>query len=138
MKEFEFLEHTADLKFRAYGKNLEDCFTNSARALFTAMLDLKKVDAKIERGISIKSETLETLLHDWLSELLFLFETENFVPGGFEVRIDEERCLMNATLKGEKLAEKHKHELEVKAVTYHDMIVREERGVWIVQVVCDT
>ena len=37
MKTYEFLPHTADVKFLAYGKTLEEAFQNAALATFQVM-----------------------------------------------------------------------------------------------------
>jgi SHS2 domain-containing protein len=37
MDKFKFLEHTADIKFQAFGKTKEEAFKNSAFAMFYSM-----------------------------------------------------------------------------------------------------
>ena len=39
---FEFLEHTADVYIRAYGKTMEEAYENAALAMFEVMTDLIK------------------------------------------------------------------------------------------------
>ena len=41
-KQYEYLEHTADVKFLAYGKTLEEVFENAALAMFNVMIDTEK------------------------------------------------------------------------------------------------
>ena len=59
MKQYEFLEHTADVKFRAYGKTLEEAFSNAALATSAVMTDVKKIKGKIEKTIAVQSKTKE-------------------------------------------------------------------------------
>ncbi|RLI88510.1 MAG: archease [Candidatus Altiarchaeales archaeon] len=138
-KDFEFLEHIADLKFRSYGKTLDACFENAAKAMFSSILDLNSVIVKTERKIEIKSDSLETLLHDFLSEILFLFETEDLVFGEFHVSIKKnEGYQISAKLKGEKFNPKrHVIMTDIKAVTYHEMRIEKKDGEWVVDVLCD-
>lgn len=75
---FKFLEHTADVKFQAYGKSLEEAFENSALAMFNAMYD-GKVNTKIRKKIKVEGKDMESLLYNFLEELLFLLDSENFV-----------------------------------------------------------
>ena len=138
-RDFEFLEHTADLKFRSYGKTLEVCFTNAAKALFSSILDLDSVAVESERGIELESDSLETLLHDFLSEILFLFETEDLVFKEFIVSIREgEGYTLSAKLRGERFNPRnHAVTTEVKAVTYHELRVEKKDDGWIAEVLCD-
>ncbi len=60
---YRFLEHTADIKFVAFGKSLEKAFKNSALALKESMLK-KRVRRKIKREIIVKGVNLENLLYN--------------------------------------------------------------------------
>jgi len=133
---FEFLEHTADLRFRAWGGSLDECFENSARAMWSAVIRQDTVSAETENKIDLEADSVEVLLHDFLSELLFLFETEGLVFKDFDVSIQDKG--LSAVAKGEKFdPKKHKIETEIKAVTYHEMLIKEERGEWSATVLCD-
>ncbi len=137
--DFEFLEHTADLKFIAYGKTLADCFQNSAKAMFSAIVDPKSIEERYTKGIKLEAETLEILLHDFLSELLFLSETRELFFKEFHVSIDRnKKYRLRAELAGEKFNPgKHEIKTEIKAVTYHEMLIEERDRGWIAQVLCD-
>jgi archease family protein len=56
MKPFEYLEHTADIKFRSYGRTLEEVFSNAAKALFNSMIDLNDIDIELEEEIVVEGE----------------------------------------------------------------------------------
>ncbi len=137
-KKFEFLEHTADLKFIAYGETLASCFENSANAMFSAIADIDSVITE-KHDIDLEAEELEILLHDWLSELLFLFTTEEFLPKKFNVSIRKNKNYkLHAVVSGEKFDnKKHSIKAEVKAITYHDMLVGKKDSIWTAQVLCD-
>jgi len=135
MKRFEFLEHTADLKFKAYGTTLAECFSNASCAMFEAMFADYTIDDGESRQIIIEAADMQTLLHDWLSELLFILYSENLVCGNFSVEIEDNK--LKASFNCDDI-EKHHFQSEVKAVTYHEMIIKEEAGLWSAQVICDT
>ena len=59
---YEFLDHTADAKFRAYGKSLEEAFSNAAAALTGIMFDAEKVEAKTNKSIQVEAGDLKSLL----------------------------------------------------------------------------
>ena len=76
---YEFFEHTADAKFRAYGKDLNEQFVNAALAMTSILFDPKKVKSKIKKEIKIKGLDQKSLLYNLLEELLYLMDTEFFL-----------------------------------------------------------
>jgi SHS2 domain-containing protein len=140
-KNYEYLEHTADIKFIAYGKKLEDVFENAALAMFNVIIDTEKVSEKTAEEIRLKSPDLESLLVDWLSELLYLFEVNEIVFKKFmveEIREEEGEYSITARASGEKYyPESHPFETEIKAVTYNQLEVEKIDDGWKAQVVVD-
>ncbi|MFH1307342.1 MAG: archease [archaeon] len=133
MEKFKFLEHTADIKFQAYGKSIEEAFENSALAMFNCMYD-KKVQRKIKKKIKVKGKDNESLLYNFLEELLFLLDTENFFLSSVKVKI--KGFELQASLEGDK-AKSYEIHLDVKAVTYNEMFVKKQGNKFICQVVVD-
>lgn len=122
---YERLEHTADAFVRCTGDTLEECFANAAYALFDQTVDLKGVSAKEDLHVEAKGDTSEHRLYNFLSELLFLEQTEFMILCEFKVRFEGDKVICDA--KGEMLdLERHKARTEVKAVTYHMLTVDEE------------
>jgi SHS2 domain-containing protein len=137
MKRYEVLDHTADIGLIVYGGDLKALFENAGEAFFHLITDLRKVRRRIEKRIDIGGESLERLMVDWLSELLYLHDVENLLFKGFEVESVGEDGL-KAVAKGEPFQEGvHVIKTEVKAVTYHQIEVREEKGGWKAQVILD-
>src|SRR3989338_8060964 len=135
MKKFVFLEHTADIKFRAFGKNLNEVFENSALA-FTSVLHEGKVKKDVKKKFTIKGNDLEAFMFRFLEEILFLFETEGFLISNIKVKLSNDKKILNAKAFGEeKLAERARH--YIKAVTYNDMFIKKLDGKWTAQVVID-
>src|SRR5512145_1776758 len=124
-KKYEYLEHTADIKFLAYGDTLEEVFENAALAMFNVIIDTGKVSGETAREIFLTSPDLEYLLVDWLSELLYLFEVDEIVFWNFQVEeIKEEngKCSIKALASGENYyPQSHPFETEIKAVTYNQL-----------------
>ena len=60
MQKYKFLEHTADAKFQAYGKNMEEAFSNAALAMFSVITDTKKIKKNIKKGIEAKGHDLKS------------------------------------------------------------------------------
>lgn len=140
MKKFEYFEHTADVKFKAYGKNLEEAFGNAGLAMFNVLIENGKVKAKIRKSFSVKGKDLKALLYNFLEELLYLLDTENFLLSKIDkIKIDYigKQYVLNALVMGDKVDEGYETCGDVKAVTYNEMEIKEEASSCYVQVVVD-
>lgn len=145
METIEYLEHTADVKFRARGKSLEETFENAGLAMLGAMIDPATVRVQETWSVEIESDSLEGLLYDWLSEILYLFEVELAVFSEFDVKLEEgeEGWRLSGQIGGERVdGRRHFFETEVKAVTLHQFEIKKEAGasgdeIWTAQVVLD-
>src|SRR3989338_9876566 len=90
---YTLIEHTADLAYVAYGKDVEELFENAAYALFDVYTDLSRVKERTESPICIQIKTdstktdvdYEQLLVRWLNELLYLNEVEDLLFKRFKV-----------------------------------------------------
>ena len=140
-KKYQYLEHTADIKFLAYGSTLEEVFENAALAMFNVIIDTTKVSGETVRGVSLTSPDLESLLVDWLSELLYLFEVDEIIFWKFrveEIREVDGEDSIRALVSGEKYyPESHPFETEIKAVTYNQLELEKTAEGWKAQIVVD-
>jgi SHS2 domain-containing protein len=140
---FKFFDVTADVGYWAYGESLENAFENAATAMFEVITDTSKVRSKLKKKIQLEAEDECGLLYDWLSELLFLHDSEYLVFSKLYVRIEHEkidgqkRYFLDASAFGEEFdPSKHERRSEVKAVTYHMMEIKLEKR-YILQVILD-
>jgi SHS2 domain-containing protein len=137
MRRFEVLDHTADIGLIIYGENLKVLFENAGEAFFHLITDLRKVRRRIEKRINIGGESLDRLMVDWLSELLYLHDVENLLFKGFKVESVGKDGL-KAIVKGEPFREGvHVIKTGVKAVTYHQIEVRQEQEGWRARIIFD-
>ena len=137
MEKFEFLEHTADVKFRSYGETLEEAFKNAGLALKKTILGKNEIKGKMEKTFTINTKDKEALLREFLDEFLYLLEGENFVIKDIE-NIEIKRnngYQLKARVIGDKTS-KYDISNSVKAVTYNDMFIRKNKK-WTCQVVLD-
>ncbi len=138
---YEYLEHTADAKFVAHGKTLDELFANAAEATFGIITDVSKVKRAMRFPLEVKAKTKEACLFDFLDQLLFLLDTEGFLLSGFKDLRVTRNCDNTFWATGEALGDYHKGydvSCNVKAVTYNDMYVRiKDGGGWECQVVVD-
>lgn len=137
---YKLIDHTADLGVEVWADSLEGLFVEAAKAMFSEISgDLDGIEAKDEVILRISGETLEDLLVEWLSDLLFYFDTAGFLFSKFEVTINSDMKSLEGKAIGERLdPEKHKIKSHIKAVTYHQMNIKEEGGKWKTEIIFDT
>jgi SHS2 domain-containing protein len=125
---FEVFEHTADAGIVARGRDLPELFENAALGMFSLMAELAGVREREHREISVKGHDLETLMVQWLTELLYYLDAEDMLFSRFRVR-----RLSDGALEAEAFGEpidRDRHELHfgIKAVTRHMLEVTGEDG----------
>ncbi len=138
---FKFTEHSADTYIEAFGDNLKEAFENVAVGMGFLIVESDNVDEKIKKEIVIESEDLESLLFDFLSEILVFQDAESLIFHNVNVKkIDKKNksWRLKAKIKGEKFdSKKHKQGTHVKAITYHNMEIKEEKEKFKVRVLVD-
>lgn len=135
MKKYKFLEHTADVKFQAFGSSLEQAFINSAYAMKEVMYGKIKIKEKIKKTIKVKGKDNEALLYNFLEDFLFLLDSKRFLLNKIKkIKIIDGK--LTAEVVGDK-AGNYKFTNDVKAVTYNQMFVRKLGKKFIIQVVLD-
>ena len=137
MKRYEVIDHTADIGLAVYGEDLPSLFENAGEGLFDLITDLETVSPRIQRRIDLRGETLERLMVDWLTGLLYLHDVEFLLFKEFRVEHAGEDGL-KAVVRGEPFQEgMHVIKTEVKAVTYHQIEVRKEKSGWRARIIFD-
>jgi SHS2 domain-containing protein len=123
MKSYEIIDTTADIGIRAFGADLPEVYINAALGMFSLITDIDTIKERLERDISITAPDRETLLAEWLNELIFLFDTEMLLFSRFEIA-KLSASQIEARCFGEK-ADRTRHELKrgIKAATYHRLKV---------------
>ncbi len=123
-KGYEFLEDvaTADLAIKVYGKDINELFRNAALAVCEATVDPKTVKARNTVEFHLEDEGIETLLFDFLSEIIFKKDADQMVFSECRVFVEGEEGAwrLHVILKGEKINRtRHDLDYDIKAVTMH-------------------
>ena len=137
---YEYLPHTADVKFRAYGKTLEKAFSNAAFALFNVMVQTSKVEPIFKKDIAAEGTDLPSLLQQFLEQFIILLDTDNFFLSKLrQIKITSKngKHSLTAVAIGDEAKNYETIGPQVKAATYNSMMVKKEKTGWIVQVVVD-
>jgi protein archease len=127
---YRYLDHMTDAVIEAYGSTLEEAFESAAKALNDTMIDLKEVKPDMEVRIQASGHDLQELLFDWLDRVMLLLVADGIVMSEFSVKIRQGNGYsLEGVAEGEKLnLKKHHYKVEIKAVTYHEMEIRQASG----------
>jgi SHS2 domain-containing protein len=137
MKRYETFDHTADLGVRVFGRTYEEVFANAAYALFDLLTDLNRVRETLSYDLRVEAGDREDLLVRWLSELLFLSASRGYLFKKFSI-FHLDQTSLQAVAHGEIFdPSRHEFKVEIKAVTYHQVAVKEEDGKWEARVIFD-
>jgi SHS2 domain-containing protein len=124
-----------DALIEAYGGTLDEAFENSAYGLVNTMFDLNNVSADIEVKIEANGYDLHSLFYDWLEKVMLIVLTEYVLLSDFKVKISHininsknDAYFLHSKARGERLdLKKHSFKVEVKAVTYHEMQIKQDK-----------
>jgi SHS2 domain-containing protein len=134
---YEHFEHTADLGLRVRAPDLDTLFAEAAEALTAAIVeDVASIEPRTEVTFRIGGTDPAYLLFDWLKALLLKFEIEHLLFGQFAVQVGGDG--LAATARGEPYdPDRHPLSHEVKAITYHGLVVEPADGGWRAEVIVD-
>jgi SHS2 domain-containing protein len=141
---FETFDHTADLGLHVQAATLPELLQEAGRGLLSVLVDNpQSVQPAQEHrfhndlpGGTITADEAALLLFDWLSELLYLFETEHLL--GCEFELDWSGAGVTTIVRGEPVdPDRHQLAHEVKAVTYHQLAAVPTETGWDARVILD-
>ncbi len=137
MKAFEVLDYTADVRLKAYGTTLKEVFENAATGMFSLITDLNNIKPVLYDEVFVEAEDRESLLVEWLNELLYRFEVKYRVYKRFEILEWDEEHRLRARAYGEPLdLGRHEIKTQIKACGCQ-MLKVEHNDVWSAQVIFD-
>ena len=134
---FELLEHTADVGFRAHAADLRELFEVAAQALVSITLDNQNVTPVKSIAISAHGDSMESLLVNWLNDVLYCLDGERLAIA--QCKVLE---LTDVYVAGEALGEPrdpthHESRTVVKGVTYHQLKIQQNEHGWSCEVYLD-
>lgn len=132
---FKEIEHTADLALEVKTESIEHLFEDSARGMFFLMYGKRNKDKEKTKKVKLKSFSFENLLIDFLNEIIYINETDDFILN--DVRVDikaNKNNKLQATLYGYK---GNKKKTSIKAATYHDLEIIEKDNAYQTKITFD-
>ena len=141
-KDYEIIDHTADIGLKVYGKNKEELFLNAARGMFFLITDtqLTPVSNKNRKYYTVNNNAsnIEDLLVAWLSELLFIHATEFVILDDYEIHSLTEQMIKSRVGAIKIKGSPYRVVREIKAITYHNLhIFQDKTGRWQANIVFD-
>ncbi len=139
MRPFEQVEHTADYAIIARGNDLRELIENAGRGMISLLVEGEAVVPRRAVQFTVSGDSPERLLVECLRELLHLEEDEGVVPVRFvAVRVSEGNLEAECEAGVASLDEARPYLLgAVKAVTYHDLVIKSAPSGLEVQIVFD-
>lgn len=125
---WEELDHPADILIEVWADSYKDLMLEAGIAFSELTTNTEEIETTEEYHIDVAAEELDLLLVEFLQELLYLLETEDFVATSFKAPQhfpDKDVMVFSVTAKGGKWEQdKHESRAEIKAVTFHELEVR--------------
>lgn len=131
------IEHTADLGFEVWAPDLPELYAESVQALANLCYDRDRVEPRQRRQLEVRGDSPEERMVRWLQEVYLLVEGELWLTAdAVDVRVED--GAVGGTLRGEPHdPDRHAIYTEIKAITYHEMEIREQDGTWTTTVIID-
>lgn len=129
---FSEVTHTADWALRVWAPSLDDLFVQAMAGMYH-LLGIEFRDAPmVTQEITISSADDESLLVLFLSELLYIIESQGLAFDHVQLRCDQHG--LQAQLSGKPIA---RQERMIKAVTFHNLLIQREGDHLVVTIVFD-
>ena len=128
---YRWIEHTGEVELSVEGATVHEIFVDAMRALAELLADEPR-GALRRRDVSVTGSDRATVLAEWLAELVYLAETDAFLPERVAA-LEADESALRATLEGRSATPRYL----VKAVTYHRLEFAPVDGRWRARVVLD-
>jgi SHS2 domain-containing protein len=127
---YEWLSHTAEIELRVVADTVEGVFADAADA-FGRYVELGSDGDPARHELDLEAPDRAALLVTLLEELIFLADTERFVPDRTELRVQHRRLV--GAVEGRRTS----IDPIMKAATYHGLQFERSGDVWNARVVFD-
>lgn len=133
-----YLNHTADIAFDIEADTLNELFAEAFLGWRESVIDTNKFEGDIEINVSLAADSLEELLVEFLNEINFLLTVKKFAGLKLgQLNTNENIITLDVKLSGRNLDDAIELKEEIKAVTYHQMEIKNINGKYFVRVVFD-
>ena len=137
---YAFFDHTGDVGVALTGRTVDELFASAALAFSDTITPLACIDPRRPEELDVAAPELDLLMVDFLSELLYRFDTRAWLTRDAQVEVRERDggWHLQGTLIGERHdPSRHPVKILIKAVTYHGLHVTKSDELWRANVVFD-
>ena len=123
----------ADIAIEAFGKDINELFENAAFAISDLSANLEIINNQETKTLIFENSKVEDLLFDFLSEIIYIKDTDSFIFKNSSVKIEEKngKYFLEAKLSGEKIdRERHELKADIKAITFHMFKIEKMENKW--------
>ncbi|HCU34464.1 MAG TPA: hypothetical protein DGT21_03170, partial [Armatimonadetes bacterium] len=132
------IDHTADRAIEVWAPDLGSLITQAARGLIATVLDEHDLQPTLRQEIAASADEPEVLIHDMLTEMLYLIEDDELMPVAVELlRCDGAEAALTVDLVPLADALPYVSGL-IKAVTYHGLEIQQTESGLRTMIVFDT
>jgi SHS2 domain-containing protein len=128
---YTWVDHTAELELAIRASTREEVFGEALHA-FAQLVGHNAGGPPAEHSVTVSARDAPALLAEWLGELIYLAETQDFVPDEL-IALELEDHELTARITGRVDNPSHL----IKSVTYHNLELKSEGGRWAARVVLD-
>ena len=133
---FVEFDHSGDIGIEASGRSLAEMLQNATLGLLS-LFRWNPVGRSVERRIRVSSFSAEDLVVDWLNEVISTVGTFGELYGEADIEPAGE-WYAEGVLRGEGIdADKHALRFDVKAATYHRLVVERRPDGYHARVIFD-
>jgi SHS2 domain-containing protein len=135
-----FFDHTGDVGVRLSAATVPDLFREAALAFTATLIEPERTRTYMRDRVHLNAATLDDLLVEWLTELLYRFEVRNLLPADADLQVNETND--GWELRGQIMSDvfdpdRHPVKVAIKGVTYHQLEVRRTNDGWETSLVFD-
>ena len=137
MPNYALIDHTADVGIKVFADHPRELFATAAHAMFDIVTDLSRVEERQRRKVRIQGADWPDLMVNWLRELLFLWSARQMLFKTCRMIKLSEHGLEADVGYDTYSPARHIVKEELKAVTYHQIQVRQAEQGWEAQIIFD-
>lgn len=137
---FKYFDTTADIGIEVQAENISKAYTDCGLATLNLITDIEKIRPQISKKIHMESEDEYGLLYDWITELLVLLDSENYMTSRYDIAITQKDdiFILDGIIMGDIYnTDIYNYKTEVKAITYHKMEIENKNGVYFIRFIVD-
>ena len=120
-------EHTADIGVEVESSNLSEAFEEVSLSFSEIITGGNLPKSSLSKEVNLEADNLDSLLVDFMSYLIVLFDTDFFITGSARLEISNNHIFsLRGNLMGETYdQDTHGYGVEIKAISYHLLVVEE-------------